>query len=90
MGLDLETMIGKEDWHGVCRLLRKQLWLWGAVIAATAFVLVGRIIVKGSPWAPAIMLAYFVYRYIPIVKSYRNAVYNLRAQSEERDEEDAI
>ncbi|SFG17780.1 DUF4253 domain-containing protein [Prevotella sp. KH2C16] len=86
MGLDLETMIDKEDWQGVCRLLRRQLWLWGAVIAATGFVLVGRLMVGGSPLAPALMLAYFVYRYIPLVKSYRNAAYNRRVQGEEQEQ----
>lgn len=90
MGLDLETLIDEEDWRGVCRLLRRQLWLWGAVIAATGFVLAGRIMVGGSPWGPALMLAYFAYRYIPLVRSYRNAAYNQRVRSEEQEERAAM
>ena len=90
MGLDLEALIDEEDWRGVCRLLRRQLWLWGAVIAATGFVLAGRIMVGGSPWGPALMLAYFAYRYVPLVRSYRNAAYNRRVRSEEQEERAAM
>ena len=33
MGNDLNALIDADDWCGVCRILRKQLIIWGVLLA---------------------------------------------------------
>ena len=40
MGNELENLIDANDWQGVCRILMKQLILWGVALLAIIIVLV--------------------------------------------------
>ena len=39
MGNELENLIDAGDWQGVCRILMKQLILWGAALLVIILVL---------------------------------------------------
>ena len=43
MGNDLNALIEANDWRGVCRILRKQLIVWGLVLVLCIGLLVARI-----------------------------------------------
>ncbi|WP_308271486.1 hypothetical protein, partial [Prevotella sp.] len=43
MGNDLNALIETNNWRGVCRILRKQLIVWGLVLVLCIGLLVARI-----------------------------------------------
>lgn len=44
MGNDLNALIEANDWCGVCRILRKQLIIWGVLLALCMALLIVRIV----------------------------------------------
>ena len=48
MGNDLNALIEANDWRGVCRILRKQLIVWGLVLVLCIGLLLARIMSGGQ------------------------------------------
>ena len=48
MNDDLDVLIAADDWDGVCRILRKQLIIWGSLFMFSMVVLVVRIMDGGQ------------------------------------------
>ncbi len=89
MGEDIESMIEVGDWNGVCRILRKQLIIWGVVLALVVFAVVYDIVAMGRmPYAKMILAALVIWRYYKLVDMYRTSRYNERMLNEpEREQE---
>lgn len=56
MGNDLNALIEANDWRGVCRILRKQLIVWGLVLVLCIGLLVARIMSGGQFYTPMCFL----------------------------------
>ena len=52
MGNKLNALIEANDWRGVCRILRKQLILWGVLLVWFIALLVARIVLGGQMYTP--------------------------------------
>lgn len=89
MGENIESMIEVGDWNGVCRILRKQLIIWGVVLALVVFAVVYDIVAIGRmPYAKMILAALVIWRYYKLVDMYRTSRYNERMLNEpEREQE---
>ena len=74
MGEDIESMIEVGDWNGVCRILRKQLIIWGVVLALVVFAVVYEI--GRMPYPKMILAALVIWRYYKLVDMYRTSRYN--------------
>ena len=84
MGEDIESMIEVGDWNGVCRVFRKQLIIWGVVLALVVFAVVYDIAAMGRmPYAKMILAALVIWRYYKLIDMYRTSRYNERALSEQ-------
>jgi len=84
MGENIESMIEVGDWNGVCRILRKQLIIWGAVLALVVFAVVYDIVAMGRmPYAKMILAALVIWRYYKLVDMYRTSRYNEKILSEQ-------
>ena len=84
MGEDIESMIEVGDWHGVCRIFRKQRIIWGVVLALVVFAVVYDIAAMGRmPYAKMILAALVIWRYYKLIDMYRTSRYNERALSEQ-------
>lgn len=79
MGEDIEYLIEQDDWDGVCRILRKQLMLWGALmVAVVAFVVYGIVTSDVIPYGRIIAAALIVWRFYKLVDLYLTARQNSR------------
>lgn len=77
MGEDIESMIEVGDWNGVCRILCKQLIIWGVVLALVVFAVVYDIVAIGRmPYPKMILAALVIWRYYKLVDMYRTSRYN--------------
>lgn len=84
MGEDIESMIEVGDWNGVCRVFRKQLIIWGVVLALVVFAVVYDIAAMGRmPYAKMILAALVIWRYYKLVDMYRTSRYNEKILSEQ-------
>ena len=84
MGEDIESMIEVGDWNGVCRVFRKQLIIWGVVLALVVFAVVYDIAAMGRmPYAKMILAALVIWRYYKLIDMYRTSRYNERVLSEQ-------
>ena len=84
MGEDIESMIEVGDWNGVCRIFRKQLIIWGVVLALVVFAVVYDIAAMGRmPYAKMILAALVIWRYYKLVDMYRTSRYNEKILSEQ-------
>ena len=84
MGEDIESMIEVGDWNGVCRILRKQLIIWGVVLALVVFAVVYDIAAMGRvPYAKMIVAAFVIWRYYKLIDMYRTSRYNEKILSEQ-------
>lgn len=84
MGEDIESMIEVGDWNGVCRILCKQLIIWGVVLALVVFAVVYDIAAMGRmPYAKMILAALVIWRYYKLVDMYRTSRYNEKILSEQ-------
>ena len=90
MGDELEYLIEKEDWHGVSRILRKQLIIWGCLsVLMTAYVIAS--FIMGSPrYAGIVVAAFFIWRVVRLAKNYKDSQYNARWKQNEADERSAL
>lgn len=77
IGEDIEYMIEQGDWDSVCRVLRKQLMLWGALmVAVVAFVVYGIVTLDVIPYGRIIAAALIVWRFYKLVDMYLTARQN--------------
>ena len=77
-------MIEVGDWNGVCRILRKQLIIWGVVLALVVFAVVYDIVAIGRmPYPKMILAALVIWRYYKLVGMYRTSRYNEKILSEQ-------
>ena len=77
MGEDIESMIEVGDWNGVCRILCKQLIIWGVVLALVVFAVVYDIAAMGRmPYAKMILAVLVIWRYYKLIDMYRTSRYN--------------
>ena len=84
MGEDIESMIEVGDWNGVCRIFRKQLIIWGVVLALVVFAVVYDIAAMGRvPYAKMIVAAFVIWRYYKLIDMYRASRYNEKILSEQ-------
>ena len=84
MGEDIESMIEVGDWNGVCRIFRKQLIIWGVVLALVVFAVVYDIAAMGRmPYAKMILAALVIWRYYKLIDMYRTSRYNEKILSEQ-------
>lgn len=84
MGESIESMIEVGDWNGVCRILRKQLIIWGVVLALVVFAVVYDIVAIGRmPYAKMILAVLVIWRYYKLIDMYRTSRYNERILSEQ-------
>ena len=84
MGEDIESMIEVGDWNGVCRILCKQLIIWGVVLALVVFAVVYDIAAMGRvPYAKMIVAAFVIWRYYKLIDIYRASRYNEKILSEQ-------
>ena len=79
MGNDLNALIGANDWRGVCRILRKQLFLWGFLLALVLALLIARIIRGEQYYTTIIVGAFIAWRFIKLVQLYRISHHNIKA-----------
>ncbi len=73
---DLDASIQANDWHTVCRILRNQLILWGAVLLLAVTLLVLRIVDHRQIYTTAIICGVFAWRVFTLAKNYRAACRN--------------
>ena len=84
MGEDIESMIEVGDWNGVCRILCKQLIIWGVVLALVVFAVVYDIAAMGRmPYAKMILAALVIWRYYKLIDMYRTSRYNEKILGEQ-------
>ena len=78
MGEELDALIESDDWQGVCRILRKQLIVWGCVLLLVVGLLVVRF-ARGehTSYAPIIVCAFIAWKFFKLVKMYRISYVNL-------------
>lgn len=78
MGNDLNALIEANDWRGVCRILRKQLIVWGLVLVLCIGLLVARIMSGGQFYTPIIVCAFLAWRFFKLVNLYMISYKNMR------------
>ncbi len=83
MGNDLNALIEANDWRGVCRILRKQLILWGCLLVLIIVLLVARIIMGGQAYTPIIVCAFVAWRFFKLVRLYRISHQNIKMIEQE-------
>lgn len=78
MGNDLNALIEADDWRGVCRILRKQLILWGVFFVLSIALLVTRIMSDQQFYTTIIVCAFFAWRFFKLVNLYRISYHNIK------------
>lgn len=70
MNDDLDVLIAADDWDGVCRILRKQLIIWGSLFMFSMVVLVVRIMDGGQFYTHIIVCAFLAWRFLKVLHLY--------------------
>ena len=71
MGNELENLIDANDWQGVCRILRKQLILWGAALLVIILVLGLSFFYEDKfRYSSLVVLAFVAWRFISLIRLY--------------------
>ncbi len=83
MGKDLNALVEANDWRGVCRILRKQLIIWGAFLVLCIVLLIFRIISGGQFYTPIIVCAFLAWRFFKLVNLYRISYNNIKVVESE-------
>ena len=71
MGNDLNDLIDADDWRGVCRILSKQLIIWGVLLVLCIALLIARIMSGSQFYTPIIVCAFLAWRFFKLVHIYR-------------------
>ena len=86
MGNDLNALIEANDWRGVCRILRKQLIVWGLVLVLCIGLLVARIMSGGQFYTSIIVCAFLAWRFFKLVNLCRISYQNMKTIEQENQE----
>ena len=86
MGKDLNSLIEANDWSGVCRILRKQLILWGVLLVLCVALLIARIMSDKQFYTPIIVCAFLAWRFFKLVRLYRISFQNMKTIEQENQE----
>lgn len=86
MGNDLNALIEANDWRGVCRILRKQLIVWGLVLVLCIGLLVARIMSGGQFYTPIIVCAFLAWRFFKLVNLYMISYKNMKVVEVESED----
>lgn len=78
MGNKLNALIEENDWQGVCRILRKQVILWGVLFVLVSATLVIRLIGFSNSYAHLVVFAIVGFRFFKLVKLYRTSYGNMK------------
>lgn len=70
IGNDLNALIESNDWCGVCRILRKQLIIWGSLLVLVVGLFIVRVIKGGQAYTPIIVCAFVIWRFSKLVRLY--------------------
>lgn len=84
MGNDLNALIESNDWRGVCRILRKQLIIWGCSLVLVIGLLVARIFIKeGQAYTPIIVCVFIAWRFLKLARLYNISRQNMKTIEQE-------
>lgn len=86
MGNDLNALIEANDWCGVCRILRKQLIIWGVLLALCIALLIVRIVSNSQFYTPIIVCAILAWRFLKLIRLYRISFQNMKTIEQEKQE----
>lgn len=86
MGNDLNALIEANDWRGVCRILRKQLILWGIFLVMCIVLLTARIMSGGQFYTPIIVCAFVAWRFFKLVNLYMISYKNMKLMEVEGED----
>lgn len=86
MGNDLNALIEANDWRGVCRILRKQLIVWGLVLVLCIGLLVARIMSGGQFYTPIIVCVFLAWRFFKLVNLYMISYKNMKVVEVESED----
>ena len=79
MGNELENLIDAGDWQGVCRILMKQLILWGAALLVIILVLVFSFFYEDKfRYSSLVVLVPVAWRFILLVRLYYLSRHNAK------------
>ena len=79
MDNELENLIDANDWQGVCRILMKQLILWGVALLAIIIVLVLSFFFEDKfRYSSLVVLALVAWRFILLVRIYYLSRHNAK------------
>lgn len=71
MGDELNALIESDDWQGVCRILRKQLVIWGCVLVLVVGLIVARFTMgEHTSYVPIIVAVFIAWRFFKLVRLY--------------------
>ena len=71
MGNELENLIEANDWQGVCRILKKQVILWGAALMLIILALGLSLFFEDKfRYSSLVVLAFVAWRFISLVRLY--------------------
>ena len=71
MGNELENLIEANDWQGVCRILKKQLILWGAALLLIILALGLSLLFEDMfRYSSLVVLVFVAWRFISLVRLY--------------------
>lgn len=84
MGDELNALIESDDWQGVCRILRKQLVIWGCVLVVVVGLIVARFTMgEHTSYAPIIVGAFVAWRFFKLVRLYMISYQNMKFMNTE-------
>lgn len=85
MGTDIDALVEADDWRGVCRILRRQLLIWGGIFVLLTVHLVLRII-EGEQYYTAVAVMLFIaWRVVKLAKLYRISLDNAKVIEEQQE-----
>ena len=82
MGNKLAALIEANDWRGVCRILRGQLFLWGFLLVWFIALLIARIMSDKQFYTLIIVCAFLAWRFFKLVNLYRISYKNMKNSGE--------
>lgn len=86
MGNDLNALIESNDWRGVCRILRKQLIIWGSLLVLFIGLSVARIVIGEKSYTTIIVCAFIGWRFLKLVRLYRISYQNMKTVESSDDD----
>lgn len=84
MGNELNALIESDDWQGVCRILRKQLVIWGCVLVLVVGLIVARFTMgEHTSYVPIIVAVFIAWRFFKLVRLYVISYHNMKFMNAE-------